>query len=222
MENQQRPNPNDDRGFIKSLLAPDVETQNKRTETLKSISAYLIISIILILVMFIAPFFAGGITGEGWDYYLPSTTAGWVEFWAIRAGTMVGNMAVFILFKQQAKINSRNHPNYLKAEEIINSQFTTREFIPRSPKQMNAKEYTTKGIFMVIFTLGESIVIGSMVLNFDIVTFISCLTSSVTAVLFGWWTMIKNEIYWTDEYLKYAEYVQRKNELAAQEEQTND
>ena len=41
------------------------------------------------------------------------------------------------------------------------------------------------------------------------VTFLSCITSSITAVLFGIVAMIKDEVYWTEEYLAYAEYVSK-------------
>ena len=41
---------------------------------------------------------------------------------------------------------------------------------------------------------------------------ISCITSSITAVLFGVVAMIKDEVYWTEEYLAYAEYVTKKTQ----------
>lgn len=217
MENQNKQA--DERSFVKRILAPDVETQLARNEKIRQYSSYFIIAIITLLVLFVAPIIAGGITGEGWNYYLPKSTMGWIVFWAIRAGTMVGNIALYILFKSQAKINSMKHPNYIEATEILNRNAPKKEFIPMSPKQKMTKDYSFKMVFMVIFTLGESIVIGSIAISFDLVTFISCITSSISALLFGWWAMVKDELYWTDEYLRYAKYQEQLN--IAKEENTD-
>lgn len=194
---------------LKNILAPDIETQLRRNEKIKQYSCYFIIAIVVLLVLFVAPIIAGGITGEGWNYYLPKSLMGWIVFWAIRGGTLVGNMAVYILFKNQAKINSMKHPNYVEATTILNNSKQIKEFIPRSPKQKYAKDYGFKSTFMIVFTLGESVVIGCLAISFDVVTFISCCTSSLTALLFGWWAMVKDEMYWTDEYLRYAKYITR-------------
>lgn len=184
-----------------------VDARNKRSEFIKSISAYIIIGIILLLVLFVVPVISGGIQAENFDYYLPKTTAGWIVFWAIRGGTVIGNIAVFILFKQQAKINCQNNPNYLEAKRLLEAKNGAKGFIPRSPSQMNRSEYIFKGGTLFVFTAAESIMIGTLVLNFDFITFLSCFTSSITAILFGFWTMIKNEVYWSDEYLSYARYM---------------
>lgn len=195
---------------VKNILAPDVETQLKRNETIKRYSAYFIIALITLLVLFVGPIIAGGITGEGWDYYLPKSLMGWVVFWSIRAGTIVGNIALYILFKSQAKINSQNHPNYIEANTLLEKSDKMKDFVPQSPKEKMAKDYSFKMVFMVLFTLGESVVIGSLAIAFDLVTFFSCLTSSFSALLFGWWAMVKDEMYWQDEYLRYAKYVTEK------------
>lgn len=192
---------------LKNLIAPTQEVRQKRIEMFKNFALYMVIIIILLIVLFVVPFIAGGINAEDFGYYLPKSTAGWIVFWAIRGGTVVGNIAVFALFKSQAKINSKNHPNFIEANELLNAQNGKQGFIPRSPKSMNKREWLSKGITMIVFTAAESIVIGSLVLNFDIMTFLSCLTSSVTAVLFGIVTMLKNEVYWTEEYLLYAKYI---------------
>lgn len=61
---------------VKSILAPDVDTQLRRNEWIKQYSSYFIIAIITILVLFVGPIIAGGITGEGWNYYLPKSVMG--------------------------------------------------------------------------------------------------------------------------------------------------
>lgn len=195
---------------LKSWVAPNIDQRTKRLETFKQYAFYGIIAVVLIIVLFIVPLISGGINAKDFGYYLPKTVNGWIVFWAIRAGTVIGNMFVYGLFKAQAKTNAKDNPNFIKANEILNKLYGSKEFIPRSPKQKNIKDWTTKGIVVLLTTAAESVVIGMLIFNWDMVTFLSCLTSSITAVLFGVVAMIKDEVYWTEEYLAYAEYVYKK------------
>lgn len=195
---------------LKSWIAPDIDTRTRRLNTFKQYAFYGVIAVILIIVLFIVPLISGGINASDFGYYLPKTVRGWIVFWTIRLGTVAGNMCVFGLFKAQAKTNAKDHPNFIKANELLNKLYGTKQFIPHSPKQKNIKDWTTKGIAVFVVTALESIVIGSLIFNWDNVTFLSCITSSITAVLFGVVTMIKDEVYWTEEYLAYAEYVTKK------------
>lgn len=184
-------------------------TQEKRSERLeqfRSVAFYLIIAVIIVIVMFVIPFVAGGIFMDDFDYYLPSTTAGWVIFWAIRGGTAIGNLAIYALFKAQAKVNVKDNPKFKEANELLGKLNGQKGYIPQSPKKYQSKTWTTKGISMIVITAAESIVFGSLVLAFDVMTFISTCSASVTSILFGIYQMLKDEVYWTDEYPRYAEY----------------
>ncbi len=119
-------------------------------------------------------------------------------------------MCVYGLFKAHTKTNSKDNPNFKKANELLNKLYGTKEFIPHSPAQKNTRDWLTKGVIVLLTTAAESIVIGSLIFNWDNITFLSCITSSITAVLFGIVAMIKDEVYWTEEYLAYAEYVTKK------------
>ena len=195
---------------LKSWIAPDIDTRTRRLETFKQYAFYGVITVILVIVLFIVPLISGGINANDFGYYLPKSVRGWIVFWAIRAGTVAGNMCVYGLFKAQAKTNAKNHPNFIKANEILNKLYGTKQFIPHSPRQKAVRDWTTKGLIVLGTTAAESIVIGSLIFNWDMVTFLSCITSSITAVLFGIVAMIKDEVYWTEEYLAYAEYVSKK------------
>lgn len=119
-------------------------------------------------------------------------------------------MCVYGLFKAQAKTNSKDHPNFIAANELIEKQNGKKGFIPQSPKQKALKDWLTKGAIVLLTTAAESIVIGSLIIAFDFMTFLSCITSSITAVLFGIVAMIKDEVYWTEDYLLYAQYITEK------------
>ena len=192
---------------MRNLIAPTIDVRKQRLETFKTYVYYGVIGVILLLTTVLIPFLAGGITEQGFDFYIPKSTSGWVIFWAIRIGTVLGNVAVYGLFKAQAKTNIRYDENYIKACELLNKLNGEKGFIPMSPKKKAAKDWTTKGFFMVMTTAAESIVIGTLIINFDFITFLSCISSSITAIIFGLVQMVKDEVYWTDEYLLYAEYI---------------
>lgn len=192
---------------LKSIIAPTIEERKRRVDSFKAVAGYLVVAIIEIIVLFVVPLISGGITADDFGYYLPKSTGGWIIFWAIRAGTVTGNIAVYALFKAQAKMNVKHDPNYIKANELLHGLNGQKGFIPLSPRQKQVKDWTTKGIMMFLTTAGESIVIGSLLINFDMTTFISCIVSSITAILFGIVQMIKDEVYWTEDYLLYAEYI---------------
>ena len=77
---------------------------------------------------------------------------------------------------------------------------------------MNAADYTTKIVFIVLSTLSSFMVISSIIISFDVVTLISTVLSAVVALCFSWVTMLNNEEYWTGEYLLYAEMLKKKME----------
>ena len=199
----------EDRDAIEKFIAPDLETRKKRLQKIKDVSLYLVIGIICILVVFLVPLLSGCLKGAiGMNF--PNTAEGWVLYWSINGGTTIGNVSLFVLFKEQAKINVKEDANYKKANEILNRHKEQKEFVPRSPRQMNTKEYVSKIFFIVVFSLCSFLTITSLAISFDFITFLSCMTSTVVALIFGWVTMIKNEEYWTGEYLEYAKWLDSK------------
>ena len=129
-------------------------------------------------------------------------------------------MSILVFFKLQARKNSESHPNYKKACEILNRLAGKKEvFIPRSPKAMNAKEYVTKSVCICISTVTSFFTISALMINFQVMALISCLLSMVIAIIISWTTMLKNEEYWTEEYLLYAEMIEKKLSKKGEEEQ---
>ena len=191
---------------LKKWLAPDQETRSQRLETFKQYAFYGIIAVILLIVLFVVPIIAGGVNAKDFGYYLPKSKMGRIVFWAIRGGTVAGNMCVYGLFKGQAKVNAKDNPKYIEAQELLAKQNGKKGFIPKSPAQKATKDWTSKGILVFLTTAAESVVIGILAISWDLMTFLSCITSSITAVLFGVVQMIKDEVYWTEEYLLYAKY----------------
>jgi hypothetical protein len=80
-------------------------------------------------------------------------------------------------------------------------------FVPRSPARMNAGDYTKKIIAIIVSTFLASITLTSLILSFSWMTLLSCLVSIIITLCLSWVTMLKNEQYWCEEYLLYAEMI---------------
>lgn len=80
---------------------------------------------------------------------------------------------------------------------------------------MNFIDYAKKIICIVIATVTSSVTLTSLILSFDWLTLLSCLVSIIITLCVSWITMLNNEVYWTEEYLLYAEMVEKKTKVAS-------
>lgn len=207
---------------LRDIIAPSVDARVKVRTKINDYAYYAIIVIVTMLVMFIPPLLIGSVRGDI-GMLFPKDVTGWVLWGIINGSTAIGNMSILVLFKLQAKKNCRNNANFIRANEIL--QECTREkqiFIPRSPRSMNRKEYFSKGLFIVIGSVTSFTTISAILLSFDIVTLISTVISATTSLCVSWATMVKNEEYWCEEYLLYAEYIKKKLYPETEEKEAED
>lgn len=194
----------------------DYNKRNEIVQKIKDYSYYIIIGVISVIVMFIVPLLTGCLQGDI-SLYFPQSVEDWIIYTTIKVSGSLGNVGLFILFKLQAKSNVKDDEHYKEANAILNKIKERKGYIPRSPKQMNIQDYTRKGIIIFVSTLLSSVVITNLILSWDLITFISCLISTIIALVFGWIAMLKDESYWTDEYLLYAKYIQTKQQQESAE-----
>ena len=200
---------------IKKLVTPNVDDRKEIRVKINDAAYFIIIGLISMLTVFIPPLFMGCLSSDI-GLAFPKNAAGWILWCVLNISTAVANICLLVLFKLQAKKNARKDPNFIKANEIMNKLAGQKEvFIPRSPLKMNATDYTRKIVCIVISTFTASITLTSLILSFDWMTLLSCLVSIIVTLCISWVTMINNEIYWTEEYLLYAEMIQKKHEQEA-------
>ena len=207
---------NKEKFSLKDVFAPDVDARKEIRVKINDYAYFAIIGLISLLVIFIPPLFMGCLSSDI-SIAFPKSVEGWILYGIMNGSTAIANICLLILFKLQAKKNSRNNENFKKANEILNRLAGKKEvFIPRSPAKMNASDYSKKIICIVVSTLTASITLTSLILSFDWMTLLSCLVSIIITLCISWITMINNEIYWTEEYILYAQLVEKKqNEIAA-------
>ena len=186
---------------------------DKRIELKESINKYayyIMILLIALLAVFVPPLCLGAISGD-FSLAFPTTPGAWVVWGIINGSSIIANISILVLFKLQAKKNCLEHPNYIKATEILDEVSQIKQvYIPRSPGQMDIEEYVKKVVFIILFTLGSFIAISNLIISFDILTLISTLISMITTLIVSWTSMLNNEEYWTKEYLMYANYIKNK------------
>ena len=200
---------------LSKILAPDVEARKEIRKTLNDSAYFIIIGLISLLAVFIPPLFMGCLSSDI-GLAFPKNLEGWILYCVMNVSTAIANISLLVLFKLQAKKNARNNDNFKKANEILNRLAGKKEiWIPRSPAKMDAGDYTKKIIAIVVSTFTASITLTSLILSFDWMTLLSCLVSIIITLCISWITMLNNEIYWTEEYILYAEMVEKREQEKA-------
>lgn len=200
-----------DNGPLENFIMT-TEQRKKIRAAIGNNAFYIIIGIASLILMFVTPLVAGSLQGDVAIYY-PRTASGWVLWSLTNGAAALGNVAILVLFKLQAKRNCRKDENFKRANEIIGQLAREHEeYIPRSPRKMNAKEYASKGTMITLSTVSSFVVVSSIIIKFDVVTLLSSLVSTTVSICVGWVTMLNNEEYWTNEYLLYAEWLKKKKE----------
>ena len=167
---------------LKDIIAPSMDERLKIRTRINDYAYYAIIVIVSSLVTFIPPLLIGSLYGD-LKMMFPSTVEGWIIWGIINGATSIGNVSILIMFKLQAKKNCRNNENFKKANEILHRCIRDHQVMtPRSPRAMDAAEYTSKGFFIAIGSVASFVAISSIVVAFDMITLISTCVSVLTSV----------------------------------------
>lgn len=174
-------------------------------DKLNQYTYYIIIIVVSLFALLFLPML-GSEVGVGIKY--PDTIAGQVVYWTTKVIVAILNVLIFDSFVKQAKVNIRNHPNYIQANDIL-MRTRTKVVNPRSPKKMYAEVYSKKGTSIFASTFLGLIALTQAVLTFDYVSMLTYLFTITMGIIFGVLQMKKTEIYWIEEYLLYAQKVEK-------------
>lgn len=169
---------------------------------------YIIIGVVSFVTIFFLPFIGSEI---GLAFQLPNTFAGWLVFIVTKALVAVINMLFFYCFMEQAKVNVKDHPKYIEANEILaRCGYKSPEYTPTGPDEWNRREYKRKGITISIGSIISAIGLTQAVLHFDWMSMLAYAFIILLGAVFGILQMNVAEEYWTEEYYDYAKMVERK------------
>ena len=137
---------------------------------------------------------------------IPSSTFELIAYLLIRGLVAVMVFTIFVLFDMQGKNNILDDPAYLEAYNLLNT-VEDKEYKPISPKAYKLKTYGFKAISLSITTTLSAVVIMEMVLSYNWTYLLAYGLSMLTSLISGVMQMKKAEIYWTEEYPKWAHYI---------------
>lgn len=141
----------------------------------------------------------------GLTFNLPTTAVGWIVWSVSNICSATFNTLLFHFFIKQGKLNIRDDPAYLSANDLLQKNELRKVETPLSPKEWHSRQYRNKGITLFIFTALGTISFGQAILLFDLVKFLSQLITLLIGLIFGFMEMKATEEYWTVEYPEYAE-----------------
>lgn len=189
-------------------------------EKWKNYQGYILILILSLISVFFLPMLGSEI---GLAFNFPNTAAGWFVYVVTKLCIVLINMLLFDQFVKQAKINVKDNENFLKAEEIFQSnQKQEEEILP--PTAFLSKLYKRKGIKVAAMTALSVVGLASAALTFDWVSMLTYLFTIVGGIIYGLMTMAAVEEYWTNDYYKLALREEKKRTAAQNltEETQND
>lgn len=185
-------------------------------EKIKLLQGYFIIAILSLICIVFLPMIASSTVGIAFVY--PTSRSGWL-IWAVsKLAIIFINMLIFDQFVRQAKLNVKDNPNFIEAQRIFNELHTPEEEELLTPHQYLGRLYRTKGTTIVLTSTLSLVAFTNAILSFNWVVMLTYLFTIITALIFGWITMIGVEDYWTDTYYKLAKREEKKQSQNAEGE----
>lgn len=161
---------------------------------------YFLIGIISLIALVFLPM-VGSEVGMAWD--LPTTTIGWIIWVTVKLIVATINVLLFHCFMQQAKLNVKDNPQYKEAMSLL-IEVAPKVYNPRSPREFNRKEYSTKAVTIFITTALSTIALTQALLSFDYMSLLTYFFTILFGVILGILQMKKAEAYWTVEFYDFA------------------
>lgn len=188
-------------------------------DKIKLYTYYIIIGVVSLIALVFLPM-VGSTVGLGFN--VPDTTVGWIVWIAVKLIMAVLNVMIFYCFMEQAKVNVQENKKFIEANKILEKTKDKRAKDPRSPGKWTSQQYGKKGTTIFITTMLATIALTQAILAFDYITMLTYLFTIVMGLIFGVIQMKSAELYWTDEYYKYALMVEReeKENEAKREQET--
>ena len=190
--------------------------RGKKTRKFISDSKNGIAVIVLSLVaMFLVPLLGSYATGQS---MLPDTTIGWIIYFTSAIAVSLCSLMIYLALHNQGKMNVKDEEEYIKAKELHLKNFERmngKEIIPVDPFKWEKRTKIQKGIFQTVGIFLGLLGFGLAVLCWNNSQFISSCISIVMAISFGLVHMGDVERMFTEGWLEWELYVEKKlNERA--------
>ena len=172
---------------------------------------YIVIIVLTLVAIIFLPLV--GLDEEGEiNFNAPDTTMGWI-IWGISKGCIcLINCLIFHFFVLQGKDNIRDDIRYIDGLKKLNKYKEKHKKI-ESPFRLERDAYLRKGGIVLLTTALSLLALPSLVLQFNIINFLSVLFSMIIALAFGVMAMKETERRWTEHLQEYIEFLEETGEI---------
>ena len=147
------------------------------------------------------------------NFNFPASVMGWI-IWAVSKGAIcVVNCLIFHFFVLQGKDNIRDDIRYIDGLKKLNKYKEKHKKIA-SPFRLERDAYLRKGGIVLLTTALSLLALPSLVLQFNIINFLSVLFSMIIALAFGVMAMKETERRWTEHLQEYIEFLEETGEIS--------
>lgn len=185
--------------------------RSKRTRQFISDSKNAIAVVILSLIsMFLVPLIGSYASGTT---QFPQTIPAWILYFTCAIAVSICSLMIYLALHNQGKLNVKDEEEYLKAKELHLKNFERmngKEIIPIDPFKWEKKQKTQKGIFQTLGIFLGLLGFGLGALCWNNSQFISSTFSIILAIGFGLVHMGDVERMFTEGWLEYELYIQKK------------
>ena len=193
------------------------EKSKKTREFISNSKNGIAVIILSVIAMFLVPLLGSYLTGTT---QFPQTVPEWILYFACALAISICSLFIYLALFNQGKMNVKEEPEYLKAKELHLKNFKRmngREVIPVNPFIWERNQKRRKGFLQTMGIFFGLLGLGLAVISWNTSQFVSATLSVIMSIGFGLVKMADVERMWTEGWLEYELYIEKKLDLEEQE-----
>lgn len=195
----------------------DKERSKKTRQFISDTKNAIAVVILSLIAMFLVPLVGSYASGTT---QFPQTITAWILYFTCAIAVSICSLMIYLALHNQGKLNVKDEEEYKQAKELHLKNFERmngKEIIPIDPFKWEKKQKTVKGIFQTLGIFFGLLGFGLGALCWNNSQFVSSTFSIILAIGFGLVHMGDVERMFTEGWLEYELYVQKKLDLADKE-----
>lgn len=197
------------------------EKSKKTREFISNSKNGIAVIILSVIAMFLVPLLGSYLTGQS---QFPQTIPEWILYFACALAISICSLFIYLALFNQGKMNVKEEPEYLEAKELHLKNFKRqngKDVIPVNPFIWEKNQKRRKGFMQTMGIFFGLLGLGLAVITWNTSQFVSATLSVVMSIGFGLVKMADVERMWTEGWLEYELYIQKKLDLEELENKAN-
>ena len=194
------------------------EKSKKTREFISNSKNGIAVIILSVIAMFLVPLLGSYLTGTT---QFPQTIPEWILYFACALAISICSLFIYLALFNQGKMNVKEEPEYLEAKELHLKNFKRmngKEIIPINPFIWEKNQKRRKGFLQTMGIFFGLLGLGLAVISWNTSQFVSATLSVIMSIGFGLVKMADVERMWTEGWLEYELYIEKKLDLEQQKQ----